>query len=167
MEEIKLEEVKTKLVTPLGDFNCQSFPIDECNKYAITDEESEALGKHQLKWSYEADTTIEEDVFEEVINEETNEVEKVKKGTIQKTIKHPILVAYDNSKEVEKVRLNKLRSQREPLLKAFDVYKSNVYYGIEEETEEEHKEVVSWYKDLLDLKDNAFTNIPERVNRYL
>jgi hypothetical protein len=128
MEEIKeLEEVKTKLVTPLGDFNCQSFPIDECNKYAITDEELEALGKHQLKWSYEADTTIEEDVFEEVINEDTKEVEKVKKGTIQKTIKHPILVAYDNSKEVEKANARKEIAELKQLLKDTD-FKAIKYF---------------------------------------
>ena len=127
MEEIKLEEVKTKLVTPLGDFNCQSFPIDECNKYEITDEELEGLRNRTLKWSYEADTTIEEDVFEEVINEETKEVEKVKKGAIQKTIKHPILVAYDNSKEVEKANARKEIAELKQLLKDTD-FKAIKYF---------------------------------------
>jgi hypothetical protein len=127
MEEIKLEEVKTKIVTPLGDFNCQSFPIDECNKYAITDEELEGLRNRTLKWSYLADTTLEEDVFEEVINEETKEVEKVKKGTIQKTIKHPILVAYDNSKEVEKENARKEIAELKQLLKDTD-FKAIKYF---------------------------------------
>lgn len=47
MGEIK----STQLVTPIGDFNCQSFPLVEGNVYEITDEELEALGRHELKWS--------------------------------------------------------------------------------------------------------------------
>ena len=45
------EQQNGKLVTPLGDFNCQSFPILENNKYFITDEELDKLGKHELKWA--------------------------------------------------------------------------------------------------------------------
>ena len=50
------EETKGKLVTPLGDFNCQSFPILEDIQFFITDEELEKLGKHELKWHYEEET---------------------------------------------------------------------------------------------------------------
>ena len=59
MEEEILEQTEArKPVTPIGDFNCQSFPLIEGNTYEITDEELEKLGKHELKWSTE---TYEED----------------------------------------------------------------------------------------------------------
>lgn len=59
MKHIIFEQRGTKkLVTPLGDFGCQSFPLIEGNTYEITDEELEKLGKHELKWSTE---TYEED----------------------------------------------------------------------------------------------------------
>lgn len=51
-------EISRKPVTPIGDFNCQSFPLIEGNTYEISDEELEKLGKHELKWSTE---TYEED----------------------------------------------------------------------------------------------------------
>jgi len=47
------QEILRKPVTPLGDFNCQSFPLIEGNTYEISDEELEKLGKHELKWSTE------------------------------------------------------------------------------------------------------------------
>lgn len=59
------------------------------------------------------------------------------------------------------------RSLREPLLKAFDIYKSNVYYGIVTETAEEHNTVLNWYQNLCDLKEEALINIPENVKKYL
>ena len=59
------------------------------------------------------------------------------------------------------------RSLREPLLKAFDIYKSNVYYGIITETAEEHTAILSWYKNLLDLKESALGNVPKKVEEYL
>ena len=52
------QEILRKPVTPLGEFNCQSFPLIDGNIYEITDEELEKLGKHELKWSTE---TYEED----------------------------------------------------------------------------------------------------------
>ena len=59
------------------------------------------------------------------------------------------------------------RSLREPLLKAFDIYKSNVNYGIEIETIEENSEIVYWYRKLLDLEESALENIPKKIARYL
>lgn len=50
-----MEEISKKLVTPIGDFNCQSYPLIEGNTYEITDEELEKLGKHELKWSEDAE----------------------------------------------------------------------------------------------------------------
>lgn len=73
-------------------------------------------------------------------------------------------ITYTKSEEQLK---NELRAKREPLLRAFDIYKTNLSYGIFTESESEHNEIISWYKDLLDLKDNAFTNIPENISKYL
>lgn len=62
---------------------------------------------------------------------------------------------------------NQSRAKREKLLVAFDKYKSNVEYGIERETQTQHENMIAWYEDLLDLKDIAFENVPERVKYYL
>lgn len=44
---------------------------------------------------------------------------------------------------------------------------TNVQYGIEQESEEAKEEIMQRYKDLLDLQDSTFENIPERVKYYL
>lgn len=59
------------------------------------------------------------------------------------------------------------REIRADLLRAFDKYKTNVQYGIEQESEEAKEEIMQWYKDLLDLKSEAFTSIPQRIRYYL
>lgn len=75
--------------------------------------------------------------------------------------------------------LDYLRALRKPLLQAFDIYKSNVYYGVVTETEEEHAEIVEWYRTLLGIGeinplsrsfetvDEAIRNVPAGVRRYL
>jgi predicted transcriptional regulator len=60
-----------------------------------------------------------------------------------------------------------IRQLREPLLKAFDIYKSNVYYGIESETTQDRIEITDWYQDLLDKKESALRNVPLKIQRYL
>jgi hypothetical protein len=71
MEELKEELKKGKLVTPVGEFNCQSFPINEDCKYFITDEELEKLGKHLLKWKLEEkEVEIEVDDLDNPIYDE-------------------------------------------------------------------------------------------------
>ncbi len=59
------------------------------------------------------------------------------------------------------------RQMRAPLLAAFDVYKSNVAYGILAETAAEHKAVALWYRHLLDLEPAAFTAVPAAVAQYV
>lgn len=65
----------------------------------------------------------------------------------------------------EKIEL--LRNKRSTILKAFDIYKTNVQYRIEIESEKEREIILNWYQELLDLKENAFDNIPEKIKRYL
>ena len=60
-----------------------------------------------------------------------------------------------------------LRTLREPLLAAFDIYKGNVQYGIKAETVEEHTAVMKWYRALLDLEPEAMRNVPVGVKKYV
>lgn len=62
---------------------------------------------------------------------------------------------------------NYYRSIRKRLLQAFDIYKTNVIYGIINESEEQKKEVLKWYKNILDLEENSLDNVPECIKRYL
>lgn len=64
-------------------------------------------------------------------------------------------------------KLNAKRSLREPLLKAFDIYKSNVSYGVVVETEEEKVKIKKWYNSLLELNESALKVIPSGVKKYL
>ena len=59
------------------------------------------------------------------------------------------------------------RDYRRELLAAFDVYKQNVLYGIDEETPETRGAVLSWYRKLLDLDPAAFREIPAPITAYL
>lgn len=72
-----------------------------------------------------------------------------------------------NAPTKEEIKKEKLRKMRKPLLEAFDIYKSNVSYGVVDETEQEHIVISQWYLDLLDLKPNALDNVPECIGRYL
>lgn len=65
----------------------------------------------------------------------------------------------------EEALLQNKRFDREPLLRAFDVYKSNVAYGIEPDTH--HDTIIQWYKDILDLNEDAINNPPDDIKKYL
>nr|DAN10080.1 MAG TPA: hypothetical protein [Caudoviricetes sp.] len=65
------------------------------------------------------------------------------------------------------VRSEALRTLRAPLLDAFDIYKSNVYYGIITETDEQHEAIVAWYHNLCDLKESAISEPPAGIRKYL
>lgn len=62
---------------------------------------------------------------------------------------------------------NYFRSLRQPILDAFDIYKNNIFYGIETETDEEKLINLMWYQDLLDLKESALENVPDKIKRYV
>lgn len=63
-------------------------------------------------------------------------------------------------------RLTLIRDARSKLLTAFDKYKTNVQYGVVTESNAQHSIVVNWYQSLLDLKDEAFINVPEQIKYY-
>lgn len=60
-----------------------------------------------------------------------------------------------------------IRRKRTSLLEAFDKYKTNVFYGIENETDEQKRIILDWYRDLLNLSENSIKNIPDRITYYL
>lgn len=59
-----------------------------------------------------------------------------------------------------------LRNKRKLLFKAFDIYKENVAYGLDVETEQEHEDIKKWYLACLELDENAINNPPEKIIRY-
>ena len=71
--------------------------------------------------------------------------------------------------KVNEQKLNELRYQRQPLLEAFDKYRSAVIYGIVTETEEEHQAILTWYNNLLDIKKANVSKeaVPAKVAYYL
>ena len=67
-----------------------------------------------------------------------------------------------------------VRAQRAKLLSAFDVYKANLYYGIESETEDEKTAILAWYDTLLVLPEAVsvgcevmWPDTPEKIARYI
>ena len=65
--------------------------------------------------------------------------------------------------ELQAKHVENLRQRRNPLLDAFDKWEKAVLRG--RETDDET--IMQWFNDLLDLKENAFADIPERINYYL
>lgn len=68
---------------------------------------------------------------------------------------------------VKEYNLNILRDKREPLLKAFDIYKSNLIIGAISLPEEQKQEVITWYNLILDLDADAINNPPEVLSKYI
>jgi hypothetical protein len=66
-----------------------------------------------------------------------------------------------------RVALDVIRQMRAPLLTAFDIYKSNVAYGVEKEDEAQHNRILAWYQSLLELKEDALTQVPCEIARYV
>lgn len=65
--------------------------------------------------------------------------------------------------ELRERKLNELRAKRAPLLDAFDKWEKAVL----RDREDDDILVMDWYDDLLDLRERAFSNIPERVEYYI
>lgn len=67
----------------------------------------------------------------------------------------------------EALREKELRAKRLPLLEAFDILKSNVYFGIDVITEEEKAVLMYWYGSVLNLSEEAIDNPPALVAKYM
>lgn len=82
-------------------------------------------------------------------------------------VENNCVVEYDNAEDLEKQRIEELRAKREPLLIAFDKYKSNVNYGIKKEAEGERERILEWYYRLLELNETAIYEVPSEIEYYL
>lgn len=80
-------------------------------------------------------------------------------------VENNCVIPYDNSEDLRLQKLEELRALRTPLLQAFDIYKSNVNYGIE--TDNNREEIIAWYNAILDLDKNAIYNPPIEIRRYM
>lgn len=58
------------------------------------------------------------------------------------------------------------RAKRSEILNAWDIYKSNVAYGVVIEDEATHNRIVEWYQSILALDYDAIDNVPQEVDRY-
>lgn len=74
---------------------------------------------------------------------------------------------YLDEKSVNEYELDRLREKREPLLKAFDIYKSNLLIGAITLHEDEKQKVITWYNLILDLDADAINNPPEIISKYI
>lgn len=63
----------------------------------------------------------------------------------------------------EEMKKARLRRKRKPLLEAFDKWEKAVLRFREEDS----KEIMTWYQSILDLKEETFNNVPERIKYYL
>lgn len=60
-----------------------------------------------------------------------------------------------------------LREARKKCFKAFDIYKTNVSYGIITETKAKHTEIIDWYKSCCELDKEAIANVPSEIKKYM
>lgn len=62
---------------------------------------------------------------------------------------------------------NAKRQLRKALLQAYDCHKSTVIYEGKTETEAERERVLAWKQNALDLKTEAFKDVPQSVMYYM
>ena len=122
----------------------------------------EDVKKYKVKILNKFDYILDENGIE-VTEEDLNKIGQTKCFDLENNC----IVDYDNTEKLKIQHLDQLRAKRVPLLKAFDVYKSSVAYGVEFENEEQRDEIISWYTKLLHLEESAFNVIPERIRYYL
>ena len=114
-------------------------------------------------WQIHQEYDINEYCEERMYDENGNEILPTDEDGNQRAYNDYVEIAL-RPKELVTARYREIRAD---LLRAFDKYKTNVQYGIEQESQEAKEEIMQWYKDLLDLQGVAFENIPERVKYYL
>lgn len=101
-----------------------------------------------------------------ITEKQFKEIEKNRENEINYTLNEDGTLSFTfkvDTVRLEEEALTKLRSKRKKLLEAFDKWEKAVLRG----REEENDSIMLWYYDLLDLKESAFENIPDRVNYYL
>lgn len=56
---------------------------------------------------------------------------------------------------------------KEDLVKAFEAYKNDVFYGEIEENKEMHTQILEWHKTLMNSKEEALSNPPLEILKRL
>lgn len=74
--------------------------------------------------------------------------------------------------EYLKRKTDHFREYRKQVFKAFDIYKSNVQYGLEFETEEERLEMITWYNNMKNFTNqiniiNQYPTLPDKLKYYI
>ena len=151
--------VKGKLVTPLGDFNCQTFPILKTNHFFITDEELELLNQHKLKWAYDEDTNELEEIKDKPIYDENDKDKIIGFETREIVVRHPKLVENDNTIEEQKANALKRIEELKALLKESDYRAIKYAEGYYSEQEyKPFKEQRQAYRDEINSLLNLIEN---------
>ena len=158
--KFKLNE-ENEILMYNGDFPNYTHKVDLSKKDLIL------LDKHFFKnkcYLRERVVFEEEDFFEEVyVDEEMPPEVRVSKRLVEKK-KYSVEIGEARKHTPTKENaLFKKRHERKRLLIAFDKWEKAVLRGRESDSDE----VMTWFNSLLDLKDEAFINIPEAVRYYL
>ncbi len=61
-------------------------------------------------------------------------------------------------------RMNEKTIDKETKEAAFKAYRTDLSYGIESESEEEHEEILKWYES---LRSGENKEIPEKIKKYI
>lgn len=64
-------------------------------------------------------------------------------------------------------KTNEPKYQKQDLLKAFEKYKNDVFYGEIQESKESHNQVLEWYKNMMNFDEFALSNPPVEIVKYL
>lgn len=107
----------------------------------------------------------DENRFIEVDESESNKTYSTSIGKAWRVVDGNLINDIYSEEEYDDSQIQLIRSIRESLLNAFDIYKTNVSYGVE--NDENHDQIVAWYRLILDLDENAINNPPEEIKRYL
>lgn len=67
----------------------------------------------------------------------------------------------------DKLKRDALRDKRAKLLDAWDIAKGNILIKVDIVTDEQMKELIAWYKRVLDLDEQAIENPPQEIVRYM
>lgn len=156
MENEILENGKYVVIT--SKFNCQEFPLGTYETYTTTNEDG-------IEESHKEFVP-----FPHLIFVSYEDLKAIEDGTKCFDLENNCVIDYDNTEDKKLERLQELRALREPLLIAFDKYKSNVNYGVEIETLEQRNIIIKWYNEIKNLNENYIIkdeNIPKRIKYYL
>lgn len=78
-----------------------------------------------------------------------------------------MMIERKNLKALGEATTEMLREARKRAFRAFDIYKTNISYGIISETKAKHTEILNWYNACCDLDKEAINNVPSEIKEYM